>query len=91
VVTLTKESKAPDGTILWQWDDSKDAPMKESSAYNLTSYTHLKKHPVWNVIDSALEELIENDDIAERIERDRIVGYLIEELMHYYCFDRQES
>lgn len=76
----------PDGTIIWEWNESKDVPMKEPSNYDLTVYDHPKKHPAWQVIDSAIEELIENDDLAEKTEREYIVGYVLEQLIHYKCF-----
>lgn len=45
-----------------------------------TPYEGLKGLPAWKVLEAAIEDLVKNDDIEERTQRDYIVGYLVKVL-----------
>lgn len=44
------------------------------------AYDEFKKNAAWPIIEAAIEDLVLNDDLIERAERQRIVGYLIKKL-----------
>lgn len=39
-------------------------------------YKQFENTRLWNVINKAIEELVENDDIEEKTQREYIVGYI---------------
>ena len=43
-------------------------------------YAQYTNHPAWSVVEQALDDLVENQDIAELTLRRKIVGYLIKRL-----------
>jgi len=44
------------------------------------AYDEFRRKAAWPIIEAAIEDLVLNDDLVERTERQRIVGYLIEKL-----------
>ncbi len=71
---------APGGEILWQWDPSKDAPMKKVSSGDRKRYNHLKRHPAWKIINNSIKSLVKYGEFTEKIPRHCIIGYIIQEL-----------
>lgn len=43
-------------------------------------YTNFEGSPLWDVIDSAISDLVENSDIRETTHRRYIVGYLCKKI-----------
>lgn len=41
-------------------------------------YMKYEGSPLWNVLDKAMDDLVENTDIKETTRREYIIGYLIE-------------
>jgi hypothetical protein len=39
-------------------------------------YKHFENTPLWIIINKAIEDLVENNDIEEKTPREYIVGYI---------------
>ena len=39
-------------------------------------YKQYENTPIWNLINKAIDDLVENDDIEEKTQRKYIVGYI---------------
>jgi hypothetical protein len=39
-------------------------------------YKKFENTPLWNIINKAIDDLVENDDIEEKSKREYIVGYI---------------
>ncbi len=44
-------------------------------------YQEYKENPLWEIVDKAINDLVENDDIVETTARDYIVGYIVEKIL----------
>jgi hypothetical protein len=44
-------------------------------------YTQFENTPLWNLISKIIDDLVENDDIEEKTQREYIVGYIITKLI----------
>lgn len=42
----------------------------------LHPYKQLENTPLWNIINKSINDLVENDDIEEKTQREYIVGYI---------------
>jgi hypothetical protein len=57
-------------------------------------YVKLEGTPIWISVASAIEDLVQNDDLVERTARDYIVGYLSQRIVeerHSVVGQLQES
>lgn len=43
-------------------------------------YKKLETHPAWNILEQAIADLVDNDDIIEQTPREYIVGYILKVL-----------
>ena len=43
-------------------------------------YEKFKSNKIWNVVDRAVDNLVENNDIEERTNREYIIGFLCKTL-----------
>jgi hypothetical protein len=41
------------------------------------AYEQYKNSPLWKIIEKAIDDLVENQDLKETTSRDLIVGYLV--------------
>ena len=48
-----------------------------------TPYDEHKESPLWETIDKAISELVNNHDLQELTPRDYIVGYLVKSISDY--------
>lgn len=55
--------------------------MKPKRKYPREPFAQYKEHAAWKVLDQAIEDLVENQDIVETTVRKFIVGYLIKQLV----------
>lgn len=55
--------------------------MKPVRKYAREPYAQYKNHPAWKVLDRAIEDLVENQDLVETTVRKCIIGYLIKRLV----------
>ncbi|MFJ7975729.1 hypothetical protein JNUCC23_10970 [Peribacillus sp. JNUCC 23] len=39
-------------------------------------YKQFENTPLWNIINKAIEDLVDNNDIEEKTQREYIVGYI---------------
>lgn len=39
-------------------------------------YKEFENTPIWKIVNKAIKELVENDDIEEKTQREYIVGYI---------------
>ncbi|WP_157406249.1 hypothetical protein [Neobacillus drentensis] len=44
-------------------------------------YTQFENTTLWNLISKIIDDLVENDDIEEKTQREYIVGYIISKLI----------
>lgn len=47
---------------------------------NSHPYTAYARTPIWQVVEKAIDDLVENGDLAELTRREYIVGYLTKQL-----------
>jgi hypothetical protein len=58
-----------------------DPKTKTSNSYEHTSpYEKYEGTPVWKVVEKAISDLVDNDDIVETARRDYIVGFICKKL-----------
>jgi hypothetical protein len=62
----------------------KDVVPEDYSGYNTTFgetvYLELREHQAWDVVDQAINELIENQDLEETTVHELVVGYILKAL-----------
>jgi len=58
-----------------------DRKARTAKAPQLTSpYEAYRGTPVWKIVDKAINDLVENGDLAETTRRDYIVGFICKKL-----------
>jgi len=51
---------------------------------NKTPYAELKNLQCWNIIEKAINDLIENNDLKEKTSKEYIVGYIVQCILQNY-------
>lgn len=44
-------------------------------------YTKYESHPLWKIIERAIDDLVENSDLVEQTAREYIVGYICKKIL----------
>jgi hypothetical protein len=44
-------------------------------------YIEYESHPLWKIVENAIEDLVKNDDLVEKTGREYIVGYICEQIL----------
>jgi hypothetical protein len=44
-------------------------------------YVDYESHPLWVVIEQAIDQLVENNDLTEQTPREYIVGYICKQIL----------
>jgi hypothetical protein len=52
-----------------------------SDDFAATAYLEFRDYPAWTVVDRAINDLIENQDIDETTVHELIVGYIVKSLV----------
>ncbi len=51
---------------------------------NKSPYTELKNLKCWNIIENAMNDLVQNNDLIEQTSKEYIVGYIVQCILEYY-------
>ena len=47
-------------------------------------YVELKNTECWSIIEQAINDLIENNDLEEKTPKEYIVGYIVQRVIKHY-------